>query len=100
MATCGCSLTGCEGKEWFRTRLLVESHHGLAGGFPYGRNREAIGDLPCARELFEEMVAERATVFALNADARIHFNPAKARVALRADGVVSLHAPSLPRQLR
>jgi len=46
------------------------------------------------------MVAERATVFALNADARLHFNPAKARVALRADGVVSLHAPSLPRQLR
>jgi len=53
-----------------------------------------------ARELLEEMVAKRATVFALNADARIHFNPAKARVALGADGVVSFHARSLPRQLR
>jgi hypothetical protein len=41
------------------------------------------------------MVAKRATVFALNADARIHFNPAKARVALWADGVVSLHASAI-----
>jgi hypothetical protein len=49
--------------------------------------------LRCARELLEEMVAKWATVFAHNADAGIHFNPAKARVALRADGVVSLHGP-------
>jgi 23S rRNA G2445 N2-methylase RlmL len=38
------------------------------------------------------MVAKRATVFARNADARIQFDPAKARVALRAGGIVSLHA--------
>jgi hypothetical protein len=39
------------------------------------------------------MVAKRATVFALNADARFHFDPAKARVTLRTAGVVSLHDP-------
>jgi hypothetical protein len=56
--------------------------------------------LSCAGELFEEMVAKRATIFALNADAGIHFNAAEASVALRAGGVISLHAPSLPQQLR
>jgi len=64
------------------------------------RDREAIGDLSCARELLKEMVAQGATVFALDSDVRFHFDPAKAGVALRAHGIVSLHAPSLAQHLR
>lgn len=64
------------------------------------RNREAIGDLPCARELLEQLVAQGAAIFAFNPDARFHLNPAKAGVALRADGVGCLHTQSLPQALR
>jgi len=46
------------------------------------------------------MIAQRAAKFALCSDAGIHFNAAKARVALRADGIVFLHAPLLPQQSR
>jgi hypothetical protein len=42
------------------------------------------------------MIAQRTTKFALGAASGIHFNPAKARVALRADGIVFLHAVLLP----
>jgi len=64
------------------------------------RNRQSIGDLPGARELLKEMVAQGAAIFALNPDARFHLDPAKAGVALRADGVSSLHAVLLPQALR
>jgi hypothetical protein len=58
-------------------------------------NGEAIGDLPCARELLKGMIAQRAAKFALCSDAGIHFNAAKARVALRADGIVFSSCPAI-----